>query len=341
MVLQTLWFILVFVLLAGYAILDGFDLGVGMLHLTGKTDNERRVGLNAIAPVWDGNEVWLITGGGALFAAFPFVYATVFSAMYLPLMLVLVALIGRAVSVEFRSKVELPAWRRFWDWTFFLGSLLPSILFGVAFGNILHGLPLSQRNGQLLYTGGFFTLLNPYSIMIGVLSCLLFLLHGAIFLAIKSQAQQHERMRKLIPAIWMLVVVVYVGASIISMLRLPYLFDRASANPLFWVLSALVMASMLVIPIAAFARHFGKAFIASSTMIGSMMFLAALSLYPSLVPSSTSLTNSLNIRDHSSSPYTLKVMLIIAGIGMPCVIAYTAIIYRVFRGKTEVPVDGY
>src|SRR5450756_1451331 len=161
MQLATLWFLLIGFLFVGYAILDGFDLGVGAVHLiVARDDTERRQVLNAIGPVWDGNEVWLITGGGALFAAFPFVYATVFSAMYLALVLVLLALIGRAVAIEFRSKEQSPTWRNTWDMVFFLGSALPSLLFGVAFGNILRGLPLDQVNGQLQFAGGFFGLLN-------------------------------------------------------------------------------------------------------------------------------------------------------------------------------------
>ena len=339
--LQIIWFILVFVLLIGYAILDGFDLGVGMLHLTGKTDNERRVGLNAIAPVWDGNEVWLLTGGGALFAAFPFVYATVFSAMYLALVLVLLALIGRAVALEFRSKVEAASWRKFWDWVFFLSSLLPSILLGVALGNILRGLPLEVINGQLLYTGGFFTLLNPFAILIGVLSMTLFLLHGAVFLAIKSQGQQQERMRRLIPLFWMLVVILYVLASVIAMLRLPHLYGPSTENFVYYALLVLLVICTLALPILAYTRRFGTSFIASAGMIATMMAMAAMGLFPKLLPSSLALANNLNIRDHSSSAYTLKIMFIIAGIGMPFVLAYTFFIYRVFRGKTVVPADGY
>jgi cytochrome bd ubiquinol oxidase subunit II len=341
--LQTIWFILLFVLLGGYAILDGFDLGVGMLHLSAKGDSERRLHLQAIAPVWDGNEVWLITGGGALFAAFPFVYATVFSALYLPLYLVLVALIGRACAIEFRSKEESLTWRRIWDGIFFLSSLLPSILFGVAFGNILRGLPIEMVEGHRRFTGDFLGLLNPYSIMIGVLSMLLFLLQGAFYLAGKSQGPQQERMRKLIPILWLLAVLLYTVASTITLITLPHLFD-ATGTPLFWVFLLLIAVSATAVPICAYARWFGRGLIASSTMLGSMMFLAALNLFPRLVPSllhPKDLDLSLTISNASSTPYTLKIMLGIALVGMPIVLFYTFWIYRVFRGKQVIDPHGY
>ncbi len=339
--LQTTWFILLFVLLIGYAILDGFDLGVGMLHLTGKTDNERRVGLQAIGPIWDGNEVWLITGGGALFAAFPFVYATVFSAMYLALFLVLIALIGRACAIEFRSKEQSPLWRQFWDVIFFLGSALPALLFGVAFGNILHGLPITSVDNHLRFTGDFLTLLNPFSLGCGLLSVLLFLTHGAIYLAIKSDGPQQERMRRLIPAFWMLSVIVYVALWITALLTLPHLMDGLFGEALIDVLIVLVVISSICVPVFGYARKFGAAIIASGAMIGTMMAAAAAMLYPRIVPSSTGIVHSLTITQHSSSPRTLQTMLIIALTGVPVMLLYTICIYRVFKGKTIVNPEHY
>lgn len=340
--LQTIWFILLFVLLIGYAVLDGFDLGVGMLHLTGKTDNERRLGLQAIGPVWDGNEVWLLTGGGALFAAFPFVYATVFSAMYLALVLVLLALIGRAVAIEYRSKEESPLWRTIWDWIFFLGSALPSLLFGVAFGNILRGLPIEPVNGQLLFTGGFFTLLNPFSVACGLMSVLLFLQHGAIYLALKSDGAQQERNRRLATVFYMLGVVLYIILTVVAMVSYEHLFRSSLGKPLFWLFLLVVVAGALAVPILVFGRKFGRAIVASGAMIAGMMALAAHSLFPRLVPSTTAVaSHSLTIANSSSTQYTLGVMLIIALIGMPIVLLYTFFIYRVFKGKTIVHPEGY
>jgi cytochrome d ubiquinol oxidase subunit II len=339
--LQTIWFILIFVLLAGYAVLDGFDLGVGMLHLSGKTDSERRLGLQAIGPVWDGNEVWLLTGGGALFAAFPFVYATVFSAFYLPLVLVLVALIGRATAIEFRSKEESPAWRKFWDIIFFAGSGLAALLFGVAFGNILRGLPISpDTTGHLRFTGGFFGLLNPFSIAVGLLGVLLLLMQGAMFLAMKSTSDQQERMRRLIPIFWLLATLLYLALTVIAMVTMPYLFISAG-SPLFFLLVLITVIGLAAVPMAAYARKFGRGILASSAMIAGMMALAALGLFPRLVPSSTDLLHSLNIHDHSSSQQTLTVMFIIAAVGVPIVLIYTIWIYRVFKGKQEVDPAGY
>ena len=191
--LNTIWFWLIGVLIIGYAILDGFDFGVGILSLFSRFENERRIHFNAIGPVWDGNEVWLLTGGGALFAAFPAVYAMVFSGFYIALMLLLAALIFRAVSFEFRNKVDSPAWRRLWDWAFGLGSLLPALLFGVVIGNILHGVPI-DTNGN--YLGTFIGLLNPYSLGVGFLSLVLFTMHGAIYLATKSDGILRDRCQK-------------------------------------------------------------------------------------------------------------------------------------------------
>lgn len=339
--LQITWFILLFVLLIGYAVLDGFDLGVGMLHLAGKTDDERRLGLQAIGPVWDGNEVWLLTGGGALFAAFPFVYATVFSAMYLALILVLLALIGRAVAIEFRSKEESPTWRKTWDVIFFLGSALPSLLFGVAFGNILRGLPLDQVNGQLQFTGGFFGLLNPFSVVCGVMSVLLFLQHGAIYLAMKSDGQQQDRSRKLAMVFFLLGIVVYIGLTVAAMISYDHLFRDSYGRPLFWVFLLIVIAGVLSLPVLVYSRRFARAMIASSAMIAGMMALAAYSLFPRLVPSTAGLSRSLTIMNSSSTQYTLGIMLAVALVGMPIVLIYTIAIYRVFKGKTIVHPQGY
>lgn len=343
--LQATWFILVFVLLGGYAMLDGFDLGVGVLHLTGKTDDERRVGLNAIGPVWDGNEVWLLTAAGALFAAFPYVYATVFSAMYLALMLVLVALIMRAVSIEFRSKVESPRWRGFWDVCFFVGSLLPAVLFGVAFGNILRGLPINMVDGQLRFVpgffGGFFGLLNPYSVFIGILSLALFTMHGSIYLAGKSQGAQQERLRRQALPLWMAVLLLYVIATGWTLGIRSELFNGLDGRWVFWVMIAVLGAGLIVTPGAIYSRKWLLAFMGSSAMIVGMMGLSAVSLYPNLVPSTMAPVYNLTISNSSSTAYTLKTMLIIALIGMPLVIAYTIAIYLVFKGKVKIGHDSY
>ena len=336
--LNTIWFLLVGVLLIGYAVLDGFDLGVGVLHLFAKDERERRTNLNAIGPVWDGNEVWLLTGGGALFAAFPVVYATVFSAFYLALMLLLLALILRAVSFEFRSKLDSPAWRRLWDWAFGIGSLLPAILFGVALGNVVRGLPL-DANGTFL--GSFLGLLNPYSILIGVLGLVLFVMHGAIYMTMKTDGEHRQSMLAWANGAWITGVLLYVVATIATFFAAGFLFEGVLRQPLFWLLLGLVFASLLYLPLALRKAKYLVAFVCSSIGIACMMGLAATSLFPRIVPSSIDLASSLTIYNASSTPRTLFTMLVIALIGMPIVIGYTVAIYWVFKGKVVLDSNSY
>ncbi len=336
--LQVTWFILIGVLFIGYAILDGFDLGVGVLYLFNRKEEDRRVSLNAIGPVWDGNEVWLLTAGGALFAAFPPVYATVFSGFYLALMLLLVALIARAVSMEFRGKVESPGWKLVWDWCFGLGSLLPALLLGVAFGNILRGVPIDAGGA---YRGSFLGLLNPYAIVVGLVSLLLFSMHGAIYLALKSEGDLHERMTRSATNLWIAAVAVYAIATVVSMVVSPFLFSSTLGNPLFWVLFPLLLIAIVMIPVFLKAGKLLAAFIASSVMIAMMVALPALSLFPRLVPSTLGDDYSLTVFRHSSSQFTLTTMLIIALIGVPIVLVYTIVVYRIFKGKVTIGPDSY
>ncbi|MBU0717142.1 MAG: cytochrome d ubiquinol oxidase subunit II [Planctomycetes bacterium] len=336
--LNTTWFLLIWVLLAGYAILDGFDLGVGVLHLFARDEGERRVHVGAIGPFWDGNEVWLLTGGGALFAAFPIVYATVFSSFYLALMLLLLAMIFRAVSLEFRHQVDVPGWQRVWDWAFGLGSLIPAILFGVAIGNILRGIPI-EADGTANVP--FLSLLNPYALLIGVLSLALFTMHGAAFLAVKTEGDLQQRMIRWTVRAWVVFVGLYLVATIATVFVSPFLFEGALGNPLLWIFFVLLLAAIIYVPIANRAGRFFRAFLASSVTIASMIGLAAVSLFPRLAPSSIDLANSLTAYNASSTPRTLTVMLVIALIGMPIVIAYTTYIYRAFAGKVVIAEESY
>jgi len=245
--LQTVWFLLITVLLIGYAVLDGFDLGVGVLHLLARSEQERRLHINAIAPVWDGNEVWLLTAGGALFAAFPPVYATVFSGLYLALVLVLLALIFRAVAMEFRGKVDSPGWRRAWDWAFGLGSLLPAVLFGVAFGNVVRGLPI-DADGR--YTGSFFDLLNPYALAVGVLSLALFVVHGALYLAVRTDGALRERMRSVVSRWWPVCVVLYIIVMVLTFIESRDLLATGYDRTIFWILLVLLTFAVIAVPAA-------------------------------------------------------------------------------------------
>ncbi len=330
--LQITWFILFFVLIIGYAILDGFDLGVGILSLFSKSSDERRLHMNAIAPFWDGNEVWLLTGGGALFAAFPVVYATVFSSFYLAFMLLLFALIFRAVSLEFAHQVDSPKWESFWGWAFGISSFLPILLYGVAFGNILRGLPLDKEG---VFTGTFFGLLNPYALVTGVLSVALFIMHGAAWLRMKTEGDLQERLGKWVSNSWIAFVVLYLIATVYTFFEARYLFEAILKNPIFWVLIITLMGSIVYIPIASGTKQTLRCFLASSTLITAMVGLIAISLFPRMVPSLTNLDYSLTISNSSSTYLTHKVMLIIALIGMPLVIGYTAFIYYIFKGKAS------
>ena len=338
MSLNTVWYVLFGVLIAGYALLDGFDLGVGVLHLFARDDHERRVHLNAVGPVWDGNEVWLLTGGGALFAAFPMVYATVFSGFYLALMLILLALIGRAVSLEFRSKLESPGWRRAWDLVFGIGSLLPALLFGVAVGNILQGVPV---DGAGDYRGTFFTLLRPYPLVVGLLGLAMFVVHGALYLRLKTDGELARRLDSLAPRLWMIDTLLLVLATLMTFFFAPRLMDGVFGRPLFWLFFLVMLAGVVLVPASLQGGRHGRAFLASCFSIAGRIGVAAVGLFPVLVPSTLDASFSLTAFNASSSQATLRTMLVIALIGMPVVIAYTAWIYTRFRGKVTIGEGSY
>jgi cytochrome d ubiquinol oxidase subunit II len=329
--LNTAWFLLVGFLLAGYAVLDGFDFGVGALHLFHREERDRRTALNAIGPVWDANEVWLLAGGAALFAAFPPVYAAVFSGFYLALMLLLFAMIARAISLEFRGKVDHPGWRKAWDAAFFAGSLLPPVLLGTAFGNILRGLPV-EADGTFRVT--LLDLLNPYSVMVGVLTLSGFVLHGSLYLAAKTEGAFRDRLGSWALRGWVAFAVLYVAAAIATGMAAPGLFRGRMGSPLFWVCLGLIAFKGFSIPVAIRMKKFGGAFYHSSAIIVLTIGLAAFALYPRLVPSTLDPALSLTVYNASSSPASLKAMMVIAALGLPLVIGATVWIYRVFRGKS-------
>lgn len=336
--LNLIWFVLVALLLTGYAILDGFDLGVGILSLFTQDNHQKRIYLNAIGPVWDGNEVWLLAAGGALFAAFPIVYATVFSGFYLAMMLLLFALIVRAVALEFRGKVDSLRWRRIWDWGFGLGSLLPALLLGIAFGNILRGVPL-ERGG--VYAGSFLSLLNPYALAVGLLTASLCVMHGAIYLTLKTEGSLRHKLGRWAASTWNLVVSLYGLITVGTFLAAPHLVEGMFLNPLTWIFLLVGFAAAAATRVALKSLRHRGAFLASSTFIGALLGLSGVGLFPRLVPSSIDLQYSLTVYNAASSQSTLSVMLVIALIGMPVVVGYTVFIYRVFRGKVELTPDSY
>ncbi len=331
--LQTAWFLLVGVLLIGYAILDGFDLGVGSLLLIAKNDQDRRILLNSIGPVWDGNEVWLVVGGGALFAAFPDVYATVFSGFYLALMLLLVGLIFRAIAIEFRSKEASTKWRQFWDISFSVASIVIALLMGVALGNIVVGIPVEK---DMEYVGGFFNLLNPYSLVMGLTTVSLFMMHGAIYLMMKTEGEIRERV-----AVWgKYATGAFIGMFVVltaaTFMFAPNMSEKILKNPVLMVLPAIALLAILSVPRMMLKAKEALGFASSCLAIASLMGLFGLGVYPNMVPSNINPAYNLTIRNASASEPTLTTMMSIALLGMPFVIAYTIAIYRVFRGKVHV-----
>ncbi len=331
--LNLIWFLLLGVLLAGYAVLDGFDLGVGMWHLLGRGDAERRTLIATIGPIWDGNEVWLVTFGGALFAAFPEAYATIFSGFYFVFMLVLLALIARAVSLDFRSKTESLAWRKTWDVVFCLASGLATLLFGVGVGNAMIGVPLTERG---LYAGGFFNLLNSYSILVGLLAMAMFLMHGAIYLHLKTVGSLQRRIERWMWFSFLYFVVMYVLVTAATVIAVPRAVEPFVRFPAAWIVVVLNVAAVASIPYALYRRWSGRAFLASCLTVCALVLLLGLALFPDLVTSRPNPANSLTIYNAASSQKTLRIMLIVALLGMPFVIAYTSIIYWVFRGRVAV-----
>jgi len=323
MSLATFWFILIAVLWIGYFVLEGFDFGVGiLLPVLGRDNADRRLMINAIGPVWDGNEVWLLTAGGATFAAFPLWYASMFSGFYLALLLILVALIVRGVCFEFRGKVDSPRWRARWDWAIFGGSALPALLWGVAFANIVRGVPMDAAH---VYTGNLLTLLNWYGLLGGLVTLSLFALHGAIFLALKTDGPLRERARQLAVRIALAAVPLAAAFLIVSQ----YSHGKGWTD----VTAALAAVALLGGVAAAFRGREGWAFLGTAlTLLLAVVTLFG-DLYPRVLPSSTNAAYSLTVTNASSSHYTLMVMTWVALIFTPVVLAYQGWTYWVFRKR--------
>lgn len=336
--LNIIWFLLIGALISGYAVLDGFDLGIGALHLFTKTDEERRVMLNSIGPVWDGNEVWLVTSGGALFAAFPEVYATVFSGFYTAFMLLLFALIFRAVAIEFRSKEPMRWWRQMWDVAFSAASIFIAFLMGVALGNIAFGIPLAPTKE---FTGTFFTLLNPFAIMVGITTVALFMMHGAIYGVMKTEGTMHAKLRGWVNNTIIFFVISYVATTMATLIYLPHMADHFKAYPYLFLVAILNMLAIANIPREIFHGRDFNAFLSSSASILLLLILFAIGIFPHMVISNPDPQNSLDIYNGASSHKTLMIMLIVAIIGLPFVLGYTASIHWIFRGKVKLNQTSY
>jgi cytochrome d ubiquinol oxidase subunit II len=337
--LSDIWFVVFVIVIGGYLILDGFDMGVGILHLPfAHTDIERRTLLNSIGPVWDGNEVWLILGGGVLFAAFPLVYASLFSGFYLAMMLVLLVMILRTVAIEFRSKRASGRWRTGWDVVFAVSSAGLALLLGVAFGNVVNGVTLGP-DGNIRMS--LIDLLGPIPLLVGVVTVAMFAMHGSLYLSMKTDGALQSRIAAWMPRL--MVVFFALNTLLIAALVVfhPSITDRYVANPWLGVFPAAALAAILGAWYLLRTGHQFWAFVASSVMIFLLLVSASVGIFPNLLISTVDGAYNLTIYNAASADNTLTVMLVIALIGMPFVLLYTAGVYYFFRGKVVVEPTGY
>ena len=334
----TLWFLIVGGLFSGYAILDGFDLGAGAWHLFFKKEQSRRIALNAIGPVWDGNEVWLVIGGGALFAGFPVLYATLFSAMYIPFMLFLAFLIFRAISIEFRSKEPMKWWRNTWDVSYSVSSIMLALLLGIVLGNVLQGMPIGP---DLEFSGNWLIFINPYAIMTGVTTLALFMMHGAIYLMMKTEGRLYAKISILLKRAIVFFIVIFSLLTLYTLIYIPHLSDRFKSSPALFIFPVLAFLSIANIPRFVSKRKYRMAFVFSSVTVSLLLSLAAIELYPVLILSTSDPANNITIYNAASSIGTLKIMLTIAAIGAPLVISYTTFVFWTFRGKVRLDETSY
>jgi cytochrome d ubiquinol oxidase subunit II len=328
----TVWFLVVGALFSGYAILDGFDLGAGAWHLFFRDDKSRRVALNAIGPVWDGNEVWLVIGGGARFAGFPEAYASLFSAMYIPFILVLGFLIFRAVSIEFRGKEPMKWWRNLWDFSYSISSGMLALLLGVVLGNVLIGI---NMNEQFVFTGHWLEFLNPYALAVGLTSLSLFMVHGAIYLTMKTEGALFKQVYRMLWRAILFFVAMFIIVTIISIISFPHLTDRFRDNPVLFVVPLLAFLSIANVPRLASKGNITSSFLFSA-MYPVLPGLERLAVLDRGEPQ-----NDLDIYLAASSDKALGIMLTITAIGLPLVIAYTVFVYRTFWGKVKLDESSY
>ena len=330
--LPIIWFILWGVLWAVYFMLDGFDLGIGtLMPFLAKDNNDRRVIYRAMGPFWDGNEVWLITAGGVTFAAFPATYAVMFSGLYSALMLILFALILRGVSIAFRGQVDDPRWRRLWDTGFFIGSFLPALLFGVAFANLFKGIPIDAEG---IFQGTLFTLLNPYGLAGGVLFVLLFIVHGSLWLAVKSHGDVHRRAAHVAATAWPVLLIMAV-LFLLATMHWTTLFHNYAVHPVLLLIPVVAVAALIAMRAFIKRGQWWKAWFASSLTIVGITLFGVVGLFPDLLKSSLNPAYSLTVFNSSSSPLTLKIMLGVALTFVPLVIAYQVWVHFLFKDKVS------
>ncbi|MBH2043605.1 MAG: cytochrome d ubiquinol oxidase subunit II [Comamonadaceae bacterium] len=362
-VLRLIWWALVGVLLIGFALTDGFDLGTGtLLPFVGRTDIERRTVINTIGPVWEGNQVWLILGGGAIFAAWPQLYAVSFSGFYLAMFAILFALILRPVAFKFRSKREEPAWRSRWDWALFVSGFVPALIFGVAMGNVLQGVPFRIADDmQIFYDGSFFGLLNPFALLCGLVSVAMLVMHGAAWLQLKTLGAVAERARRFGIVAALFTVALYAVAGVVlanfvtgyaitsgitttgasnplvktAVAQGGAWFANYTSHPALWVVPALGLAGSMVAAICLAARRPLAALLAGGAGITGIIASVGVSMFPFILPSSVNPSASLTVWDSSSSHLTLFILLVSTVIFMPIILAYTSWVFSVLRGKVD------
>lgn len=335
---NTWWFLVFGAVITGYAILDGFDLGAGAMHLFLKKETSRRIALNAIGPVWDGNEVWLVIGGGALFAGFPVAYAAVFSAFYLPVMIFLIGLIWRAVAIEFRSKEPGRLWRLTWDFIYSFACIVVTLSLGLMLGNIALGLPLDQHHE---FAGNWLSFFNPFSIMVALTTLALFMMHGAIYLAMKTENRLYTRLTILAKSFTVFFIVAFGITSMYTLLYIPHLSDTIKSNPAYFIFPVIMFLAIANIPRQLKKGKYRYAFISSAVTIAALLITVAIEVFPNLVYANNIAANSITIQNAASSQKTMKILLIIALIGTPLVGVYTSFVFWTFKGKVQLDEMSY
>ncbi|OQD44011.1 cytochrome d ubiquinol oxidase subunit II [Croceivirga radicis] len=335
----TLWYLVVGLLFSGYAILEGFDYGAGAWHLFFKKDLSRRIAINAIGPLWDANQVWLIIGAGALFAGFPVMYATMLSAMYVPFMLFLMFLVLRSAAIKFRSAEEMVWWRKTWDVIYFISNVIIAFLLGVVLGNVLQGFEL-HKNYE--YKGGpFFTFLNPYAILVGLTTVSVFMTQGAIFLLLKTEGKLFDRLTFLLKRAMLFFILAFVFTSAYTLQYLPGVTDKFKQYPIFFILPVLAFLAVANVPRLVSKKKYMQALLFSSLTMAFLLMLVAFQLYPVLLPSTVNPDFSVTIYNAASSQKSLGIMLTIVLIGAPLLAFYFIFLYRTFNGKVKLDDTSY
>ncbi len=336
--LATWWFLVIGGIFSGYAILDGFDLGAGALHLFFNKEESRRKALNAIGPVWDGNEVWLVIGGGALFAGFPLVYATIFSAFYEPFMIFLVMLIFRAISIEFRSKEPMLWWRKTWDISYSVSSIILALSLGLILGNIIQGLALDQN---FVYRGSLGDFFNPYAILVAFTTLSLFMMHGAIYLVMKTENRLYAKLTVIVKNTTIFFVLMFAVTSVVTLLYIPHMAERYKEVPYMFAFPILAILAVANIARQISKRKYRYAFISSAFVTAMLMVLVAVGLFPNIILSSIDPVYSITVHNGSSTDKSLKIILLFALIGVPIVATYTTFVFWTFRGKVKLDDASY